>query len=677
MWSTLDDDAVRYSRALAMDAVEKVGNGHPGTAMSLAPVAYLLFRDYIRHDPTDPAWLGRDRFVLSAGHSSLTLYTQLLLSGTGLEIADLQAFRTFGSATPGHPEFGHTAGVETTTGPLGQGLATGVGMAMATRFERGLFDPEAADSPFDSRVWVVASDGDLQEGVSGEASSLAGTQRLSNLCVLWDDNRISIEGDTAVAFTEDVCARYAAYGWDTHRVGKLSTGDVDLDALRAALDAAMAADRPTFIAVETTIAWPAPNARNTAKSHGSALGSGEVAETKRALGLDADVAFAFPVLDQVRAARRERADQQRSDWQKHFDAWRVREPQRAELLDRLLANRLPDSLEQSIPTFQMDSAVATRKASGIVINAIAGVMPELWGGSADLAESNNTMIDGATDFLPQESSVPNADPYGRVVHFGVREHAMGSILNGMALDGLTRPFGGTFLVFSDYMRGAIRLAALMDVPVTYVWTHDSIGLGEDGPTHQPIEHLWALRAIPGLAIVRPADANETAAAWLSTLRQRGPVGLVLSRQDVPVVVSAEKAVAGVARGGYVLRDVPDPDAIIMATGSEVQIALDAATTLADEGIAARVVSLPCLEWFDATDREYQDSVLAPDVTVRVAVEAGATQGWWKYVGSSGQVIGLDHFGASAAGGVLFEQFSVTSAAVCAAVRDAMRNRHGA
>jgi transketolase len=677
MWSTLDDDAVRYSRALAMDAVEKVGNGHPGTAMSLAPVAYLLFRDYIRHDPTDPAWLGRDRFVLSAGHSSLTLYTQLLLSGTGLEIADLQAFRTFGSATPGHPEFGHTAGVETTTGPLGQGLATGVGMAMATRFERGLFDPEAAESPFDSRVWVVASDGDLQEGVSGEASSLAGTQRLFNLCVLWDDNRISIEGDTAVAFTEDVCARYAAYGWDTHRVGKLTTGDVDLDALRAALDAAMVADRPTFIAVETTIAWPAPNARNTAKSHGSALGSGEVAETKRALGLDPDVSFAFPILDQVRAARRERADQQRSDWQKHFDAWRVREPQRAELLDRLLANRLPDSLEQSIPTFQMDSAVATRKASGIVINAIAGVMPELWGGSADLAESNNTMIDGATDFLPQESSVANADPYGRVVHFGVREHAMGSILNGMALDGLTRPFGGTFLVFSDYMRGAIRLAALMDVPVTYVWTHDSIGLGEDGPTHQPIEHLWALRAIPGLAIVRPADANETAAAWLSTLRQRGPVGLVLSRQDVPVVVSAEKAATGVARGGYVLRDVPDPDAIIMATGSEVQIALHAATTLADEGIAARVVSLPCLEWFDATDREYQDSVLAPDVTVRVAVEAGATQGWWKYVGSSGQVIGLDHFGASAAGGVLFEQFSVTSAAVCAAVRDAMRNRHGA
>jgi transketolase len=676
MWSSLDDEAVRYSRALAMDAVQKVGNGHPGTAMSLAPVAYLLFRDYVRHDPTDPAWLGRDRFVLSAGHSSLTLYTQLLLSGTGLEMADLAAFRTWGSATPGHPEFGHTTGVETTTGPLGQGVATGVGIAMATRFERGLFDPAGKDCPFDSRVWVLASDGDLQEGVSGEASSLAGTQHLSNLCVIWDDNRISIEGDTALAFTEDVCARYAAYDWQTHRVKKLDSGDVDLDALRVALDAAMSADRPTFIAVETTIAWPAPQAQNTAKSHGSALGAEEVAETKHALGLNPDKSFAFPVLDEVRHARRVRAADQRSIWQSRFDDWRQREPQRATLLDRLLAGRLPESLAQAIPTFPVGSSVATRKASGIAINAIAEVMPELWGGSADLAESNNTMIDGASDFLPHESLVPNADPYGRVVHFGVREHAMGSILNGMALDGLTRPFGGTFLVFSDYMRGAVRLAALMGLPVTYVWSHDSVGLGEDGPTHQPVEHLWSLRAIPGLSIVRPADANETAAAWHSTLEQDGPVGLILTRQDVPVIVTPEVAAVGVSRGGYILSDVPNPTAIIMATGSEVQIAVAAAQTLAAEGIAVRVVSLPCLEWFDATDAAYQASVLPPEISARVAIEAGATQGWWKYVGSSGRVIGLDHFGASASGATLFTEFGLTSDAVCAAVRSAVEASSG-
>lgn len=671
-WTPLDDDAIRYSRALAMDCVEQVGNGHPGTAMALAPVAYLLFRDYIRHDPMDPSWLGRDRFVLSAGHSSLTLYTQLLLSGSGLEISDLRAFRTWGSTTPGHPEYGHTPGVETTTGPLGQGVATAVGVAMAIRFERGLFDPAGADSPFDQRVWVLASDGDLQEGLSAEASSLAGTQKLANLCVLWDDNRISIEGDTALAFTEDVCARYAAYGWDTHTVPKLGNGDVDLDALRLALDAAQTSERPVFIAVRTTIAWPAPGAQNTAKSHGSALGVDEVAETKRALGLNPEEFFAFPVLDDIRQGRASQAAQNRAAWQQRFDSWREREPQRAELLDRLLASELPKALGEAIPSFPVGSSMATRKASGVVINAVASVMPELWGGSADLAESNNTVIDGSADFLPADSQVATADPFGRVVHFGVREHAMGSALNGMALDGLTRPFGGTFLIFSDYMRGAVRLAALMGLPVTYVWTHDSIGLGEDGPTHQPVEHLWALRAIPGLAIVRPADANETAAAWLATLEQRGPVGLALTRQDVPVVVSSEQANEGVMRGGYILVDPPHPAAVILATGSEVHLAVEAATTLAQEGIATRVVSMPCLEWFDANDSAYQDHVLPASIAARVAIEAGSTQGWWKYVGSSGRVIGLDHFGASAGGPRLFAEFGITAQALCAAVREIVR-----
>ena len=671
-WSPLDNDAVRYSRALAMDAVERVGNGHPGTAMSLAPVAYLLFRDYVNHDPKDPNWLGRDRFVLSAGHSSLTLYTQLLLSGSGLEIADLQAFRTWGSATPGHPEYGHTPGVETTTGPLGQGIATAVGIAMATRFERGLFDPTSADSPFDQRVWVLASDGDLQEGVSGEASSLAGTQKLANLCVLWDDNRISIEGDTALAFTEDVCARYAAYGWDIYTVPKLATGDVDLEALRAALDAALTSEQPVFIAVQTTIAWPAPSAQNTAKSHGSALGAAEVASTKQELGLNPEESFAFPVLADIRQARATQCARRRAEWQVRFDAWREREPARAALLDRLLAGKLPPSLAEVIPAFPVGDSMATRKASGAVINAVAGVMPELWGGSADLAESNNTVIDGSGDFLPADSSLSSADPFGRVVHFGVREHAMGSALNGMALDGLTRPFGGTFLVFSDYMRGAVRLAALMGLPVTYIWTHDSIGLGEDGPTHQPVEHLWALRAIPGLAIVRPADANETAGAWLATLEQRGPVGLALTRQDLPILVSAEQAAQGVRRGGYILIDPPQPVAIIIATGSEVHLAVEAAANLAAEGIAVRVVSMPCTEWFDETDSTYRDHVLPPAVTARVAVEAGSTQGWWKYVGSSGRVIGLDHFGASAGGPRLFTEFGFTAEAICTAVRETLR-----
>ncbi|MHB1213160.1 MAG: transketolase family protein, partial [Candidatus Nanopelagicales bacterium] len=531
-WTDDDSQAVTYLRALAADAVQRVGNGHPGTAMSLAPAAYLLFQKVLRHDPRDPSWLGRDRFVLSAGHSSLTLYSQLFLSDYGLTMTDLESFRTWGSRTPGHPEHGHTAGVETTTGPLGQGLSTAVGMAMAARFERGLLDPDAADgqSPFDHRVWVIAGDGDLEEGITSEASSLAGLQALNRLCVIYDDNHISIEGDTGVAFHEDVCARYEAYGWATHKVDALPDGSVDVPALyRAILAAEAEQHRPTLIQLRTIIGWPAPHLRNTGKAHGSALGEDEVRATKELLGLDPDAHFAFDtvLLDRVRARLRHRVDEARGPWDARLDAWRAARPDRAALLDRLLAHQLPDGLDAALPHFPPGSSLATRKASGEVINALAGVMPELWGGSADLAESNNTTIESAASFLPRSSAMPHASPYGRVLHFGIREHAMGAILNGIAIDGLTRPFGGTFLVFSDYMRGAVRLAALMQAAVTYVWTHDSIGLGEDGPTHQPVEHLWSLRAMPGLSIVRPADANETAASWRAVLRRRGPAGLVL------------------------------------------------------------------------------------------------------------------------------------------------------
>lgn len=672
-WSTDDSQAVAYLRALAMDAVQNVGNGHPGTAMSLAPAAYLLFRDFLRHDPSDPSWLGRDRFVLSAGHSSLTLYSQLLLSGTSLTMDDLRSFRTWGSSTPGHPEFGHTPGVETTTGPLGQGVATAVGMAMAARYERGLLDPQAGvdSSPFDHRVWVIASDGDLEEGVSAEASSLAGRQRLASLCVIWDDNRISIEGDTSIAFDEDVCARYRAYGWHVDEVETLPTGDVNLEGLHAVLTAARSrTDRPTFIRLRTTIAWPAPNAQGTAKSHGAALGPNEVAATKIELGLDPAEHFAFDeaLLERIRSDRRERGRSERTSWDLRYQAWRSNHPDKAALLDRLLAHEPPTDIDTALPTYEIGASVATRKASGEAISAIAAVMPELWGGSADLAESNNTTISGAKSFLPEESDT--SSPYGRVIHFGIREHAMGSILNGIALDGLTRPFGGTFLVFSDYMRGAVRLSALMQVPTTYVWTHDSIGLGEDGPTHQPIEHLWALRAIPGLAVCRPADARETAAAWAATLRQRGPVGLILSRQNLPVLASADDDVrAGVARGGYLVHRADAPVGLIMATGSEVHLAVQAAEQLAAAGINVNVASMPCLEWFDAQDEEYRNSVLDPALSVRVAVEAGATQGWHRYVGSTGAVIGLDHFGASADAARLFTEFGITTEAIVERVRN--------
>ncbi|MHB1165176.1 MAG: transketolase [Candidatus Nanopelagicales bacterium] len=673
-WTDDDSQAVTYLRALAADAVQRVGNGHPGTAMSLAPAAYLLFQKVLRHDPRDPSWLGRDRFVLSAGHSSLTLYSQLFLSDYGLTMTDLESFRTWGSRTPGHPEHGHTAGVETTTGPLGQGLSTAVGMAMAARFERGLLDPDAADgqSPFDHRVWVVAGDGDLEEGITSEASSLAGLQALNRLCVIYDDNHISIEGDTGVAFHEDVCARYEAYGWATHKVDALPDGSVDVPALyRAILAAEAEQHRPTLIQLRTIIGWPAPHLRNTGKAHGAALGEDEVRATKELLGLDPDAHFAFDtvLLDRVRARLRHRVDEARGPWDARLDAWRAARPDRAALLDRLLAHQLPDGLDAALPHFPPGSSLATRKASGEVINALAGVMPELWGGSADLAESNNTTIESAASFLPRSSAMPNASPYGRVLHFGIREHAMGAILNGIAIDGLTRPFGGTFLVFSDYMRGAVRLAALMQAAVTYVWTHDSIGLGEDGPTHQPVEHLWSLRAMPGLSIVRPADANETAASWRAVLRRRGPAGLVLTRQNVPTApTDADTVRDGVERGAYVVADSDQPQVLLLATGSEVSLALAAAAALEADGVGTRVVSMPCLEWFDAQDLAYRDSVLLPSVRARVSVEAGATQGWWKYIGERGEAIGLDHFGASADAATLYREFGITPEAIVAAAR---------
>ncbi|TSA22595.1 MAG: transketolase, partial [Actinomycetales bacterium] len=601
-WNELDDKAVAIGRALAMDAAQKAGNGHPGTAMALAPVAYTLFQRIMKHDPLDPNWLGRDRFVLSAGHSSLTLYIQLFLSGYGLELSDLQSFRTAGSKTPGHPEFGHTAGVEITTGPLGSGISSAIGMAMAARYEKGLFDPAGATKLFDHDIWVIASDGDLQEGVSAEASSLAGTQELGNLKVIYDDNRISIEGDTHIAFTEDVSARYKAYGWKVIEVATKTDGDVDQIALESAMRAAQVDNsKPTLIRLKTVIAWPAPKAQGTPEAHGSALGSDEVAATKLVLGLDPEESFV--VRTEVLAHAREviiRGAAAHAKWQTEFSVWEKNNPDQSDLLKRLRLKELPTGWEKVIPVFESGKDIATRAASGKIISALAGVLPEFWGGSADLAGSNNTSISGAKSFLPKSSKMANADPFGRIIHFGIREHAMGAILNGIALHGLTRSFGGTFLVFSDYMRGAVRLAALMNIPSIFVWTHDSIGLGEDGPTHQPVEHLASLRLIPNLAIVRPADANETAIAWREVISRRKPVGFALSRQNLPVLDRQKFASAeGVAKGAYIVSDTPKaPDVIIIATGSEVAIAIAACELLKLKSIAARVVSAPCLEWFE-------------------------------------------------------------------------------
>ena len=675
-WSEMDDLVVAHARALAADAVQKVGNGHPGTAMSLAPVAYTLFQRHLVHDPSDPQWVGRDRFILSCGHSSLTLYTQLFLSGYGLEMKDLQEFRTWGSLTPGHPEFGHTAGVEMTTGPLGQGVATAVGMAMAARYERGLLDPQApaGNSIFDHRIWVICSDGDLQEGVSAEASSLAGTQELGALNIIYDDNRISIEGDTHNAFTEDVSARYRAYGWHVIDVAAASNGNVDI----AALDAAMVAakketTKPSLIRMKSVIAWPAPKAQGTAGSHGSALGDEEIAATKVALGLNPEEKFAMPadVLAHARLVK-DRGAKVRKEWNTKFATWQSGNPEQAKLLERLRAKALPAGWDADIPTFAPGKDVATRAASGQVINAIAKHLPEFWGGSSDLAGSNNTSIDGGGSFLPASSSIKGAHPYGRIIHFGIREHAMGSILNGIALHGLTRSFGGTFAVFSDYMRPAVRLAALMNIPSTFVWTHDSIGVGEDGPTHQPIEHFAALRAIPGLDVVRPGDANEVAESWKKILTRGRAAGILLSRQNLPVLDRTDcEPASGTAKGAYILRDAQNPQAILIATGSEVSLAIDVQSALASEGIAVRVVSAPCLEWFSEQDQSYKDQVLPPSIKLKVSIEVGIAQGWHQLIGDSGIAISLEHYGASADAKRLFKEFGFSVEAIVTTIKAAL------
>ena len=691
LWEEIDRRAVDTARVLAADAVEKVGNGHPGTAMSLAPAAYLLYQKVMRHDPTDTDWLGRDRFILSAGHSSLTQYVQLYLGGFGLELDDLKALRTWGSLTPGHPEYGHTKGVEITTGPLGQGLASSVGFAYAARYERGLFDPDAAPgtSPFDHFVYVIASDGDLEEGVTSEASSLAGHQQLGNLVVIYDSNQISIEDDTNVAFTEDVAKRYEAYGWQVLTVDWKRTGEYveDVAELYAAIEAAKAeTDKPSLIILKTIIGWPSPGKQNTGKIHGSALGADELAATKEVLGFDP--AQTFQVADDVIAHTRalaERAAAEKAAWQESFDAWAAANPERKALLDRLLARELPADLETALPRFEAGKDVSTRAASGQVINALAAELPELWGGSADLAESNLTTIKAASSFLPEQWSTHewSGSPYGRVLHFGIREHAMGSILNGIVLHGPTRPFGGTFLIFSDYMRPPVRLAALMDIPTIFVWTHDSIALGEDGPTHQPIEQLATLRAIPNFTLVRPADANETSYAWLEMLRRHGgPAGIALTRQNVPTFARGEGEASGeefasaalTAKGAYILAEAPGgtPDVIIIATGSEVQLAVEAREQLRAEGVNARVVSAPSLEWFAEQDEAYREHVLPAAVKARVSVEAGSSLSWRGIVGDTGRSISIEHFGASADYKTLFQKFGITAEAVVEAARETIK-----
>ncbi len=677
-WTDLDTRAVDTVRVLAADAVQKVGNGHPGTAMSLAPLAYTLFQKVMQSDPADADWPGRDRFVLSAGHSSLTLYIQLYLAGFGLELDDLKALRTWGSKTPGHPEVHHTTGVEITTGPLGQGLASAVGMSMASRRERGLFDPDAApgESPFDHFIYVIASDGDIEEGITSEASSLAGRQQLGNLIVFYDHNQISIEDDTNIALSEDVAARYQAYGWHVQKV----EGGEDVSGILAAIENAKAVtDKPSFIQLHTIIGFPAPTKMNTGKIHGSALGADEVAATKKVLGFDPEQSFEVDdtVIKHTRLAL-DRGAAAHTAWQQRFDAWAEANPENRALFDRLVARDLPADWTSSLPSWEPDpKGIATRAASGAVLSAIGPVLPELWGGSADLAESNNTTIKGADSFGPADAATKEwkAQPYGRTLHFGIREHAMGAILSGIALHGPTRPYGATFLQFSDYMRGAVRLAAVMGAPAIYVWTHDSIGLGEDGPTHQPIEHLAALRAIPGLAIVRPADANETAFAWQAVLEKQstwntGPVGLALTRQNVPVL--AGTSAEGVAKGGYILADADgDLQVIIVSSGSEVQIALAARDTLQSEGIGTRVVSVPCLDWFEAQDQTYIESVLPSSVTARVSVEAGIAQNWWRWIGSQGRPVSIEHYGASADAATLYREFGLTAEATVAAAKESL------
>ncbi|MFM1785986.1 MAG: hypothetical protein RLZZ108_1010 [Actinomycetota bacterium] len=685
-WSELDSKAVDTARVLAADAVEKVGNGHPGTAISLAPVAYLLFNKVMRHDPSDDRWLGRDRFILSVGHSSLTIYNQLFLHGYGLELDDIKALRTWGSATPGHPEFGHTKGVEITTGPLGQGLASATGFAYAARFERGLYDPNAATgtSPFDHFVYVIAGDGDMQEGVTSEAASLAGHQKLGNLVVIYDSNQISIEDDTDISFTEDVSARYESYGWHVQTVDWKKTGNYveDLEELYNAIEAAKAVtDKPSLIRLRTIIGWPSPTKQNSGKIHGAKLGAEELAGLKKALGFDPEQSFevAPEVLAHTRGYQKF-ADESRKVWQSAFDDWASANPEQKKLLDRVVAGDVPAELESVLPVWESGTEVSTRSASGKVINAIAKVMPELWGGSADLAESNLTTIEGAPSFIPSEWSTHEwtGNKYGRVLHFGIREHAMGAILNGIVLHGNTRAFGGTFLIFSDYMRPAVRLAALMAVPSIFVWTHDSVALGEDGPTHQPIEQLATLRAIPNLDIVRPGDANETAYAWKTILeRRQGPAGIALTRQNIPVLQRGEgfADASNTAKGAYTLVDASNgkPKLILIATGSEVQLAVAAREQLEAAGVATRVVSAPCLEWFDEQPAEYREEVLPAKVQARVSVEAGLALGWSKYVGPFGKSVSIEHYGASADYQTLFREFGITTEAVVAAAKEVLKN----
>jgi transketolase len=687
-WSDTDARTVDLIRVLAMDAVEAAGSGHPGTAMSLAPAAYLLYQRVMRHDPADPGWLGRDRFVLSCGHSSLTLYIQLYLSGYGLTLDDIAHYRKWGSLTPGHPEHGHTRGVETTTGPLGQGIGNAVGMAMAARRERGLLDPDAAAgaSPFDHHIYCFVSDGDMEEGISHEAAAIAGHQQLGNLVVLYDDNDISIEDDTNIAKSEDIAARYEAYGWHVQRLSWRTAEGYHED-VRSLYDAIETArqntTQPSFIALRTIIAWPAPDAQNTGAAHGAALGAEEVAKTKKVLGFDP--AVSFPTADDLVAHARQVADrgkQAHAEWDEQFGQWSGQHPQQRELLDRLVGRRLPDNWTDALPSFPPDDkGVATRKASGGVLAALAPVLPELWGGSADLAGSNDTTMKGEPSFIPEihQTKMFPGNIYGRTLHFGIREHGMGAILNGIALHGLTRPYGGTFLVFSDYMRGSVRLAALMGLPVTFVWTHDSVGLGEDGPTHQPVEHLWALRAIPGLDVVRPGDANETVVVWRTILEHTDrPAALALSRQNLPVLDrSADGAglasAEGSARGGYVLAEADGgtPEVIVIATGSEVQIALAARDLLQHDGIGTRVVSMPCVEWFAEQDAGYREQVLPAAVRARVSIEAGIALGWREYVGDAGASVSLEHFGASADYKKLYEEFGITAEHAAAAARDSL------
>lgn len=689
-WTDEDQRAVDTSRVLAADAVEKVGSGHPGTAMSLAPAAYLLFQKLMKHDPADPEWTGRDRFVLSPGHTSLTLYIQLYLSGYGLELSDLQELRTWGSLTPGHPEYRHTKGVEITTGPLGQGLATSVGFAYSQRRMRGMFDPEAEEntSPFDHTIWVIASDGDLQEGVTSEASSLAGHQELGNLVVLYDENHISIEDDTDISFTEDVLKRYEAYGWHVQRVDWTRTGEYveDIAELYSALLAAKnETSKPSIVSLRTIIGWPSPNKQNTGKIHGSALGKDEVAALKETLGFDPEKHFDVDpqVLEHARGVVQRGADA-RSVWQEGFDAWKAAHADEAALLERIQTQTLPEGWEASLPTFEAGKDMATRAASGKVLSALGPVLPELWGGSADLADSNNTTIEGSPSFIPEsrQTDLYSGNPYGRVLHFGIREHAAAAIVNGIVMHSGTRAFSGTFLIFSDYQRPAVRLGALMGVPAVYVWSHDSIGLGEDGPTHQPIEQLASLRAIPGLDVVRPGDANEVAIAWRTILENtENPAGIVLTRQGVPTYDRGTGAATGdtlasaegVAKGGYVLAEAKNgtPDVILIGTGSEVQLAVEARQALEAQGVSARVVSMPCLEWFNAQPEDYRESVLPRSVRARVSVEAGISQGWQGIVGDAGRSVSLEHFGASADYKTLFQKFGITADAVVAAAKDSL------